>query len=146
MVYRTWSFTDITLTPEEAEAYHREAVEWHKGRNTGEFMADYRELEPSPLEEELRRRYHEAAEAKDRLDAIEEWVQYLLRLFADMTPLEQQNYGRRVHGLLQIAQATIHREVRKAQLEMYEEHLGQLGSPSHKITGTPPFEWTDKEE
>jgi|GEM_PF-4173861 len=51
-----------------------------------------------------------------------------------MVLLEQQNYGRRVHGLLQIAQAAVMQEAQRAQLDMYEEPLGQLGSPAHKIT------------
>lgn len=41
-------------------------------------MTDYWGLPPSQLEEELRRRYHEAPEAKERLDVVEDWVQHLL--------------------------------------------------------------------
>ncbi|MEP7218964.1 MAG: hypothetical protein ABI876_08595 [Bacteroidota bacterium] len=130
MIFRIWSFADITLTDQQDEQARESHRSWDEN---GDASDDYRNQPLSDVEKDLRRAYHAATLARDRMDVLEAWTLCLLRTWSDMTDQEQKIYRRRVESLLRIARTMLAIEARRAKIELYEDHLGAVEIPSRKI-------------
>jgi hypothetical protein len=128
--YRILRLANITLSTEQEAAWNqsRERV------SDPDFEAPWLKAEPNQGEEAARADYLVALEARERLEIVEDWLSYLLLMQAEMNAEELRLYGRRLRALLAVARGAIQREMRRAKLEIYEDHLGGGSKVGPKIT------------
>jgi hypothetical protein len=133
VIYREWTFTDITLTPAEERRTRKKFQEMVDKGGTGEMFDRLRLNPPSKYEKQLSSAYHEAETPEDRIAVLEYWMLGLYRAFAEMTRFEQKNFGYRLKALRQLAQALIDRDLRAIELRHHEQRVAAQTAPATKI-------------
>ena len=71
MIYREWTFTDITLTPAEERRARKQFQEMIDKGGTGRMLDRTRVKPPSKYEKQLSSAYHAAETPEDRIAVLE---------------------------------------------------------------------------